>query len=118
MAIMSQTQSGESQVVIAEWQLGVFHPEVALNDRESPVSEKTSQTDLKRAILRRVAERTWGRVHSLSVEVKGRSVVINGRVDCFHLKQLALQGVLETLGAGSKVQIELNIAVDASESQW
>jgi hypothetical protein len=108
MASLSQT--GESQVFIAEWQLGVFQPEGPLSDRESP------ESDLKQRIVRRVAKRTWGRIRSLSVEVKGRTVIINGRVDCYHLKQLALQGVLETLGAGSDVQIELNIAVEASKS--
>jgi hypothetical protein len=101
------SQSGKGQVVIAEWQLGVQHACGALSDRK---------TELEQAILRKIAERTWGRIRSLSVEVVGRTVIIHGRVDCFYLKQLALQGVFETLGSGSDVQIELNIGVESGTS--
>src|ERR1043166_2551415 len=86
------SQSGKGQVVIAEWQLGVQHACGALSDRK---------TELEQAILRKIAERTWGRIRSLSVEVVGRTVIIHGRVSCSYLKRLALKGELLKIEAGA-----------------
>ncbi len=48
-------------------------------------------------VLQRVAERTGRRVQNLVVEIAGDSVVLRGRTNSFHVKQLAQQGVREAL---------------------
>jgi hypothetical protein len=50
-------------------------------------------------ITQRVADRTGRRVKNLVVEVanSGDSVVLRGRTNSFHVKQLAQQGALEAL---------------------
>jgi hypothetical protein len=50
-------------------------------------------------VLQRVAERTGRRVQNLVVEVAGGgdTVVLRGRTNSFHVKQLAQQGVREAL---------------------
>ena len=51
-----------------------------------------------REIVRdRVMERTNRRVRDLAVEVSKDRVILRGRADCFHTKQLALHGVRELL---------------------
>lgn len=50
-------------------------------------------------VTERIAERTGRRVRNLIVEVggAGESVVLRGRANSFHVKQLAQQGAREAL---------------------
>lgn len=50
-------------------------------------------------VTKRIAERTGRRVRNLIVEVggAGESVVLRGRANSFHVKQLAQQGAREAL---------------------
>lgn len=50
-------------------------------------------------VTQRIAERTSRRVKNLVVEVcdRGESVVLRGRANSFHVKQLAQQGAREAL---------------------
>jgi hypothetical protein len=62
-------------------------------------------------VLQRVAERTGRRVQNLVVEVAsgGDTVVLRGRTNSFHVKQLAQQGVREAL---PEAQLENAIEVE------
>jgi hypothetical protein len=86
-----------------EWEneTGYVLPEI------EPCSGATEQ-----AIQERILQRTFSQIHSLEVEVNENVVTIRGHVACFHLKQLALQGVLDVVGAGKHYGIELNIRVE------
>jgi len=66
---------------------------------------------LRRAITSRIADRTGGRIRMLEVEVGDGGVVIRGLAPCFYLKQLALQGALDVLGAAGAGRIELDLQV-------
>ncbi len=54
---------------------------------------------LTEVVTQRVADRTGRRVKNLVVEVAhtGESVVLRGRANSFHIKQLAQQGAREAL---------------------
>ena len=62
-------------------------------------------------VAQRVADRTGRRVRNLVVEVAagGEAVVLRGRADSFHVKQLAQQGALEAL---PHAQLENAIVVE------
>ena len=66
------------------------------------------------AIREKILQRTCGRIQALEVEVSESVVTIHGNVVCFHLKQLALQGALDVIGAATNYGIELNIRVKRS----
>ena len=72
-------------------------------------------TDLERAITRAVAQRTGGRIRGLAVTVSKGRVQLNGRVAWFHLKQLALQGILDVIGSVAAMRIDLDIEVHPEE---
>jgi hypothetical protein len=50
-------------------------------------------------VTQRIAERTGRRVRNLEVEIcsRGENVVLRGRTNSFHVKQLAQQGAREAL---------------------
>jgi hypothetical protein len=68
------------------------------------------RADLEEAIKRAIAERTSGRIHQLVVEVREERLVIYGCASSFHLKQLAIQGILEVLG-NDRLEIDVQISV-------
>jgi hypothetical protein len=116
--MMSTKQEVESQV-FSEWQLCVLELDcrtVEEGPRARPANE-SSFAALKHAIIDRIKQRTGGRIQSLRVELDDDRVVIHGRVECFHHKQLALQGVLDALRFGNKVCIELNVEVERSDGR-
>jgi hypothetical protein len=71
-------------------------------------------TALEQAIKRRIASRTGGRIQSLEVELTGSQVVIRGRAPCYHVKQLALQEVLDIIGSAHEAEVELILQVEVS----
>ncbi len=74
---------------------------------------RTAAEVLEQAVRRRIAQRTWGRLRRLEVEVDERRVVVRGSSPTYYLKQLALAAVQEALPA---TPVELDIAV-ASRSE-
>jgi DNA-binding response OmpR family regulator len=66
-----------------------------------------------------IARRTGGRIQNLSVETIDGRVIVHGRADSHHVKQLALAAVLEAFEAteSQSERIELDIEV-ASDEQW
>jgi hypothetical protein len=76
--------------------------------------KEQSLADLKLAIVRRIAQRTAGRIHALEVDVVADRIEIRGGAASFYLKQLAIQGVLEEVGSWGKTQqvvIDVQIVV-------
>jgi hypothetical protein len=73
---------------------------------------RTTAEALEQAVRRRIAQRTWGRLRRLLVEVDSRRVFVRGCSPTYHVKQLALAAVLEALPAAS---VELDIQVAKTE---
>jgi hypothetical protein len=66
---------------------------------------------LESAIERGIAQRTGGRIRLPRVEVFADRIVIRGCAPCHHVRQLALQRVLDVRGTASEMRIDLNVAV-------
>jgi CheY-like chemotaxis protein len=60
-----------------------------------------------------IARRTGGRVRGLRVEVRDGCVIVRGRADSYHVKQLALAAVLEAFEASESQseRVKVSIAV-------
>ena len=67
--------------------------------------------DLERVLEHRIAQRTWGRIRQLRVEVTPERVTVHGFTLLYYIKQLALQVVLEALRAADSGVIEIDIQV-------
>ncbi len=67
---------------------------------------------LEQIVRRRVAQRTWGRLRRLEVEVDDQHVVIRGNSPTYYLKQLALAAVQEALPG---IPVEHDIRVTSGE---
>jgi hypothetical protein len=76
--------------------------------KESVAESATALADLPNVIKRGIDERTQGRVRELSVETTGDRLIIRGCVNSCHVKQLALDAVVE---ASHSFAIELDIRV-------
>jgi hypothetical protein len=66
---------------------------------------------MQQTITRRIRQRTNDRLQLLHVEVQGDTITVRGRSPNYHIKQLALQGVIELLGANRSWQFEHKIEV-------
>ena len=75
--------------------------------------ERTDSHDaaLEGSIERRIAERTWGRVHWLRVAVGDGRAVVSGYAPSYYIKQLAIQAALEALGTDESLLPVLDIQV-------
>lgn len=60
----------------------------------------TTPPTLTEIILQRVVNRTGRRVYNLAVEIGGDRVILRGRVNSYHIKQLALTAAREALPNG------------------
>jgi hypothetical protein len=79
----------------------------------APYGERrTTAEALEQAVRRRIAQRTWGRLRQLEVEVDAQRVIVRGSSPTYYLKQLALAAVQEALPA---TPVELDILVAKSE---
>ncbi len=67
---------------------------------------------LEQAVRRRIAQRTWGRLRQLEVEVDAQRVVVRGSSPTYYLKQLAIAAVQEALPG---TPVELDVLVTKSE---
>jgi hypothetical protein len=68
---------------------------------------------LEQAVLRRIAQRTWGRLRQLHIEVDSKLVLVRGSSPNYYLKQLALAAVQEVFPA---LPVQHDIQVARSES--
>jgi hypothetical protein len=64
--------------------------------------------ELDEELERRIAQRTWGRIHQLQVERHGDQVIDRGYSPSYYIKQLALLAVQETARAGP-VQFDIQV---------
>jgi hypothetical protein len=70
---------------------------------------------LEQNIKEQIAHRTRVQVQQLEVLVICDRVIIKGRVSCYYLKQLVLQGVRDAVGPTSSKRIELDVEVGCGD---
>jgi hypothetical protein len=71
----------------------------------------TAPAELEQTLERHIAQRTWGRLRALRVEVTENRVIVRGSTQWYYVKQLAIQAVLEALGPASRLPFEVDIEV-------
>jgi hypothetical protein len=74
-----------------------------------------NRVELKGAIERQIMERTWRRVHDLQVRITKRGVVVSGRTGTYHVKQVAIQAVLDLLASSPTTAVAVDIQVVPSD---
>jgi hypothetical protein len=65
-------------------------------------------SDLEQALERHIAQRTWGRIQRLGVELAEDRVIVHGCTATYYAKQLALVAVREVLDA-MPVQLDIQV---------
>ena len=80
-------------------------------------SPQRKDEELERSIERQIVQRTWSRIHRLQVETVDGRILVHGRTSSYHVKQLALEGVLDVLGSADSAAVDLDIEV-ASIAAW
>jgi len=83
------------------------HYEAAAEPNDAP----QQPVDLGQAIMHQIALRTGARIKMLEVEIVENVILIRGRVPCYYVKQLALQGVFDVVGRDRTSRVELNVSV-------
>ena len=73
----------------------------------------TLGAELRQTIERQIAQRTWGRVHRLALEDTENRLVVRGYTCSYYVKQLAIQAILEVVGAEMK-EVQVDIEVGAA----
>ena len=76
------------------------------------VKQQEGLADLEQAIHTGIVQRTAGRIRGLAIVAAAGRVTVYGRVASFHLKQLALQGIVDVLGSIQVMRIDLDIDVE------
>ncbi len=74
-------------------------------------SLELDRLELEGIIERQIAQRTWGRVRQLRVDVGPDRIVIHGYTTSYYVKQLALEGVRDVLRSGNVIPVELDVEV-------
>jgi hypothetical protein len=69
----------------------------------------TAATSLATELEEQVQASTDRRVRNLGIEFRGSRVVIRGRTPSYHVKQLALHGLLAVLPAHWQVEIAITV---------
>jgi hypothetical protein len=68
--------------------------------------------NLAEAVKQRIVQRTAGRILGLEVDVTADRVEVHGRDASYYLKQCAIQGVLEEVGArGNTQQVVIDVQI-------
>ncbi|HKB36982.1 MAG TPA: hypothetical protein VKD72_11045 [Gemmataceae bacterium] len=83
--------------------------------REEACRQRSAE--LENDIRQHIMERTGRRVRGLEVKVVCDHIVIRGQTASFHLKQLALQGLLEVIGTVGPIRIEHDIRVEGKRPE-
>jgi hypothetical protein len=74
-------------------------------------SPELERMELEGIIERQIAQRTWGRVRQLRVDVTPDRIVVHGYTSSYYVKQMALEGVLDVLRSGNAMPVELDVEV-------
>jgi hypothetical protein len=77
----------------------------------------TTSEALEQAVRRHIAQRTWGRLRELQVEVDAHGVVVRGSSPTYYLKQRALAAVQEVLPA-TPVELDIQVANSDGRGAW
>jgi len=77
------------------------------------VSTPDTKERLPLTIERHIAQRTFGRLRQLAIEVSGDRVTVRGRAPSYYVKQLAIQACLEATEAGPPPRLDVDITVAA-----
>jgi hypothetical protein len=81
---------------------------------------KPRPADLEKTILHRVTQSTAGRIQDLEVAVDGDRLEIRGKAVSYHLKQIAIQAVMEemkTLSGSRQIEIAVQIVVSPPQCE-
>jgi len=78
---------------------------------ELDITTGTERAALEQFLEHRIAQRTWGRIRHLRVEVTADRVTIHGSAAWYYVKQLALEIVREALGPKRTLSILMDIEV-------
>ncbi|MBI1901485.1 MAG: hypothetical protein HYS13_10300 [Planctomycetia bacterium] len=97
-----------AQVLTRPWHADPAHSDAG--DVDFPDSQ-LAHLNLARSIERSIRSRTGGRVRRLNVEVAGGRIVVRGSAATYHVKQLALQAVLDTAGSAGARPVKLDVHV-------
>jgi hypothetical protein len=62
-------------------------------------------------IERQIAQRTWGRLRHLSIDVSEERVRVQGCAPSYYLKQLAIQACLEATEPAGAPRLDVDIVV-------
>jgi hypothetical protein len=87
-------------------------PRMSLDGGSSEVPESRPRSRaLEQAIEDRILQRTGGRMRALVIVVTDRELTVRGSVPCYHVKQLALHGILDVLHSQLPTRIECNYQI-------
>jgi len=67
--------------------------------------------DLQQIIKHQIVERTLGRIRVLEVEVTEKLLIVRGWAESYHLKQLAIRGVLDVIGRSGPRPIDIDVRI-------
>jgi hypothetical protein len=73
----------------------------------------TPGAELRQTIERQIAQRTWGRIHRLALEDRENRLIVHGYTCSYYVKQLAIQAILDVVGAEAK-EVQVDIEVGAA----
>lgn len=79
-------------------------------------AEFAATLDIAKRVEADICDRTSRRVHGLKVDPSEGRISISGRVHTFHIKQLALNAAMESLGSRSRLVAHFDIQVMANEN--
>jgi hypothetical protein len=86
----------------------------SLTSNADPCASRSGAAETREQAVRRcIAQRTWGRLRQLHIEVDARRVLVRGSSPTYYLTQLALAAVQEVFPT---MPVELDIRVAKSDS--
>jgi hypothetical protein len=86
--------------------------EISAEPKKGPQQPKDAASlGLEKAIMHQIVQRTGARIQMLEIEMVDNVVIVRGHAPCYHVKQLALQGVFDVLGPFRTSRVELNVDV-------
>jgi len=74
--------------------------------------EVAPRGDLAWLLERKIQQKTWGRIHALSVDTAEDQVTIRAWTPSYYLKQLAIQAILETVSGAVTEPVRLAVDIE------
>ncbi len=77
------------------------------------ISEDTkARQNLASLLEKQIQEKTFGRIRPLEVELGGDKITVHGRCASFHIKQLAIQALLDLVPQAAPLHFAVDIQVN------